>query len=116
MSAQIRNQVLRAQNRRALIDSRAGPDGPSRSLRRLLKEQRGVGVALPGANVHVHPAPVRVCRPIGPPFPATVRRLYALSHAQLSTLAILFNNDFGITALDSLEQRRVRFQHFIVGL
>ncbi len=114
MSAQIRNQVLRAQNRQALIDY--GADGPSRSLRRLLKEQRGAGVALPGADVNVHPAPVRVCRPIGPPFPATVRRLYALSHSQLSTLAILFNDDFGITDLDNLEQCRVKFQHFIVGL
>ncbi len=114
MAAQIRNQALRAQNRQALMDS--STKGPSRPLIPLLKERRGAGVALPGANVNVRPAPVRVYQPIGRPFPATVRRLYALTNVQLSTLAILFNDDFGITARDNLEQRRVKFQHFIVGL
>ena len=112
LSALISNQAIRVQNRHALMDYTTKGRGTSR-LRPLLKDRRGVGVALPGADVDVRPVPVRLGQPIGAPFPATVRRLFKLTNAQLSTLAILFNEDFGITAHDTLEQRRVMFQHFI---
>jgi hypothetical protein len=83
----------------------------------LLKEQSGVGAALPGAGVNAQQqVAVHVGQPIGAPFPTTIRRLFALSNAELSTLAILFNDDFGITADDNLSQRKARFQQFIGGL
>ncbi len=57
-----------------------------------------------------------VGQPVGAPFPTTIRRLFRLTNAELSTLAMLFNDDFGITARDSLSRRRTKFQQFIVGL
>ncbi len=116
MSAQmIKNQLIRAQNRQALMDSNTkGPAKPR--LRPLLKEQSGLGAPLPGANANVQPVAVRVGQPVGAPFPTTVRRLYALTNDQLSALATLFNDDFGITAHDTLRQRRTKFQQFIIWL
>ena len=114
VKAQIRNQLIRAHNRQALTDYIT--QGRTTRLRPLLKENSGLGGSLPGTNANVQPIASRVGQPVGAPFPTTVRRLSKLSGDQLSTLAMLFNDDFGITARDKLQKRRTKFRHFIVGL
>ena len=114
LTAQIRNQALRARNRQALTDPSI--NGLGQRLHPLLKEQSGLGAALPGANALAQPVEGRVGQPIGAPFPTTVRRLHVLSNTQLSVLAMLFNDDFGIAPGDTLQVRRTKFQQFIVGM
>ena len=115
VKAQIRNQLIRAQNRQALMDSNTKGPGKAR-FRPLLKENSGLGGPLPGTNANVQPIAPRVGQPVGAPFPTTVRRLCKLNGDQLSTLSMLFNDDFGITARDNLQKRRTKFQQFIIGL
>ena len=114
VKAQIRNQLIRAHNRQALTDYIT--QGRTTRLRPLLKEDSGLGGPLPGTNANVQPIAPRVGQPVGAPFPTTVRRLYKLNGDQLSTLSMLFNDDFGITARDNLQKRRTKFQQFIIGL
>ena len=111
------NQWIRARNRQALIDS-AAHGGGQQPLFPLLKERGGAGVALPGAGyaVAAQPVPVDLGEAVGAAFPATVRHLNELTMVQLSTLAILLNDRFGVVAADSLSERRAKFQAFVVGL
>ena len=111
------NQLIRARNRQALIDS-AAHGGGQQPLFPLLKERGGAGVALPGAGyaVAAQPVPVDLGEAVGAAFPATVRHLNELTMVQLSTLAILLNDRFGVVAADSLSERRAKFQAFVVGL
>ena len=111
------NQLIRARNRQALIDS-AAHGGGQQPLFPLLKERGGAGVALPGAGyaVAAQPVPVDLGEAVGAAFPATVRHLNELTMEQLSTLAILLNDRFGVVAADSLSERRAKFQAFVVGL
>ena len=111
------NQFIRARNRQALIDS-AAHGGGQQPLFPLLKERDGAGVALPGQGymVAAQPAMVGLGVAVGAAFPATVRHLNELTMANLSTLAILYNDHFGIVPTDSLSERRAKFQAYIVGL
>ena len=82
----------------------------------MVKERRGAGNALPGVQAIAQPVAVPIGAPIGPPFPTTVILLNKLSQLQLSALAMLFNDDFGINDGDALSVQRAKFQQFIIGL
>jgi hypothetical protein len=112
------NRFLRAKNQQALIDVAAHGNGQQQALFPLLKERQGAGLALPGSGyaVAAAPDPVGLGVAVGAPFPDTVQLLSDLTRVQLSTLAILFNDHFGIVAADSLNGRRAKFQAYIAGM
>ena len=64
------------------------------------------------------PAPVPI-PPVGtfagPPFPATVGDLHALTVFQLHQLAAFYNDTFGIVPADSPEEKNSKFQAYILG-
>jgi hypothetical protein len=106
------NLVLRSRNRCAFDDFSS--HGRNERLNPLIKERAGAGVALPGVRAHrIMPIPLGVGDAVGAPFPATIRNFNALTPRQLSSLAIMLNEDFGITADDSLDARQSKFQRFI---
>lgn len=79
----------------------------------------GAGAALPGAAAAALPVghPFAVGAPIpSPPFPNTVAAFDLLTLPQISLLAILYNDDFGILAGDLLPQRLEKLKRFICGL
>ena len=87
----------------------------NQALRPLFKERRGVGPPLRRAPVLQPPVRVRLGTPVGAPFPSTVQHLYRLTRRQLSELAMMFNDDFGINDGDALSVQRVKFLKFIIG-
>ena len=111
LTARLENQIVRARNRQALMDSANG----NQALRPLFKERRGVGPPLRRAPVLQPPVRVRLGTPVGAPFPSTVQHLYRLTRRQLSELAMMFNDDFGINDGDALSVQRVKFLKFIIG-
>jgi hypothetical protein len=112
MNAVLQNLVFRSRNRYAF--KYFSSHGRNEPLAALCKERAGAGVALPGVRAHrIMTIPLGVGDAVGAPFPATIRDFKALTPRQLSSLAIMLNEDFGITAGDSLRTRRAKFQHFI---
>jgi len=113
-SAALRNFRLQKRNGVALdthnVQSQLNP---------LVKEVEGDGQGLPG---HLHPAtavphPIPVGQPMpSPPFPGNIEDLDSLTHANLSVLSMLYNDDFGIGASDELVVRRAKFRAWIRGL
>jgi hypothetical protein len=75
----------------------------------------GNGAVLPGIAVVVPPAPVVVGQAIPHPFPADTHACRQLTLAQLSVLAVLCNNNFGVVANDGVVDRRAKFRLFITG-
>jgi hypothetical protein len=75
----------------------------------------GNGAVLPGIAVVVPPAPVVVGQAIPHPFPADTHACRHLTLAQLSVLAVLCNNNFGVVANDGVVNRRAKFRLFITG-
>lgn len=111
MSAMSENLVIRSRNRYAFKDFSS--HGRNEPLAPLCKERAGAGVALPGVRAKRIPIPLAVGDTVGAPFPANIRDFKALTQRQLSYLAMMLNQDFGITAGDSLRARRAKFQRFI---
>lgn len=77
------------------------------------------GAALPGVAAAALPAghPFAVGAPIpSPPFPNTVASLRTLTQAQISCLAILYNNNFRIVAEDNAIVCQEKFERFICGM
>ncbi len=109
------NLVRRSRNQCAFDDFSS--HGRNERLVPLIKVRAGAGVALPGlpgVRAHLIIPMLAVGDAVGAPFPARIRDFNALTQQQLSSLAIMLNEDFGITAGDSLDARRAKFQRFIV--
>jgi len=121
LTAMISN--LRPSNRNnAAIDAvRSGAVAAgAQPLNPLLKVTPGAGLILPGgpgagAVPIGHPFAVGVPIP-SPPFPATVAALDGLSLAHLDTLAVVYNEDFGIVGGDNAATKRRKFGLWISGL
>jgi len=118
ITARLDNQQTRAENR-AILESSTRVGAAASILVPILKEVAGAGVALPGVAAAALPVghPFAVGAPIpSPPFPNTVAALRTLTLAQISCLAILYNNDFRIVAGDTAVVRQEKFERFICGV
>lgn len=73
------------------------------------------GPGLPGHLAAPAPPLVEVGS-VPPGFPATAADARRLSHEQLSSLAMAYNDAFGVLPEDSVLERRVKFQSFLQGL
>lgn len=85
----------------------------------LLKMTPGAGAALHGVAAAALPVghPFAIGAPIpSPPFPNSVATFATLTLPQISLLAILYNDDFGIVAGDLLPTWLDKFKQFICGL
>jgi hypothetical protein len=107
MNAMLQNLVIHSRNWYAFKDFSI--HGRNEPLSPLYKERAGAGVALPGVRGHrIMPIPHAVGDAVEAPFPATIRDFKALTQRQLSSLAIMMNEDFGITAGDSVPDARLK--------
>lgn len=79
----------------------------------ILKSVPGHGQGLPGDIIpQVNGQPIPVGNPV-PGFPATQAELNALTSLQLSELAMLYNDDFGVLAGDNLGTKLHKFRMFV---
>lgn len=81
------------------------------------KENPGNGPQLPGAGIAaIAPPPLAVgAQPAIPPFPVNLAALNNLTHQNISDLAVIYNDDFGIVAADLIAARQVKFLHWLQG-
>jgi hypothetical protein len=111
------NFVRRSRNRQAF--NYFSMNGRNERLYPLRKERAGAGVALPGLRASAdcsNLVALDVGAVVGAPFPATIADFNTLTLPQLSALAIMFNDDFGIVVGDSLDDKRGKFQGYIAGV
>ena len=113
IQARLLNESIRRRNKRAM--NTHAEEGIGHPLLALRKEIRGLGVGLPGmVPILAFPA-INVGDPVGPPFPTTTRAMFSLSALAINRLSMIFNDDFGITQLDTLAQQRAKFHQFVTG-
>jgi len=120
MDATLANRRICARNAAAL----AAPPTPVQPLFPLQKEVHGLGLQLPG------PGLLGVVPPAAQPvsttpallgaggagiFPATVAGVNTLTHRQLRTLSIWYNDGFGIVAGHTEAQRQQLFREWLCG-
>ncbi len=115
VQARLLNESIRRRNAQALSTPAAAANDVVNRLLPLNKEVDGLGAGLPGATqIPAFPA-IEVGNPVGDPFPATPRALFALSAPAINRLSMMFNDDFGITRRDTLAQKRLKFFQFITA-
>jgi hypothetical protein len=116
LTARIDNERLHRKNRHAFHAAVAMVDDDAMGLSQVMKTIAGIGPGLPG--LLPIPAPVLVS-PVGalpgPPFPADIGAMRALTALQLNRLSVFFNDSFGILDDDALDIQRRKFKAFICG-
>jgi hypothetical protein len=115
LAAIAHNAKAQARNLHAVLTGSADAQ-----LHKLMKVTPGAGTGIPGvAPAPAAPPPAdQVPLPgtmVGDPFPATIKDLRALTTNDLRSLAVFFNDDFGILRGEKPHERNEKFQKFVSG-
>jgi hypothetical protein len=117
LNARFDNERVHRHNRHAFHAAVEMAGDNATGLSQVIKTVAGVGPGLPGLLPIPAAGPVPPVGALpGPPFPADIGAMRALTAVQLNQLSVFFNDSFGIVAGDALDVQRQKFKAYICGV